>query len=288
MRDRLNRCNVTKYFANSQFIISLLMVMTTYCLGRGAARAAGLALAMAAALKAFPVLLAAYLVCRGRWRALLWMVLFGGIIGVLTVSGMGMASFSFLRSITLTTSRHSLGISGFFSISSMVSRPFWDGFERLSPLMDIARRAAGAGGELSLFALTVLATAGAATDSGWRSFSLWVVAMILLSPIAEPHYLVMLMVPFAWIADAAARGEADRRTIYAAIISYLLAFLRYPLSLLQHYGLGSAGFYLAANNFWFLVIVFAYLAAYSLATSERRAWQDVLPPASADLMRAAG
>jgi hypothetical protein len=57
---------------------------------------------------------------------------------------------------------------------------------------------------------------------------------------------------------------------------------------LQHYGFGSAGFYRTANDFWFLVIVFAYLAAYSLATSERRARQSALLLAPADVMRAAG
>ena len=75
--------------------------------------------------------------------------------------------------------------------------------------------------------------------------------MILLSPIGEPHYLVLLMVPFASIADAAARGEAEPRVIYAAIASYLVAFSRYPLTLLHHFGLGSAAFFWIANQFGF-------------------------------------
>jgi hypothetical protein len=118
-------------------------------------------------------------------------------------------------------------------------------------------------------ALTVSATAGAGKDRGWRAFSLWVTAMILLSPIGEPHYLVMLIVPFAAIADAAARGEAGPRVIYAAIAGYLVTFSRYPLALMQQYALGSAGFFRFAGQFWAVAIVLVYLAAYWLATSQK-------------------
>ena len=125
-----------------------------------------------------------------------------------------------------------------------------------------------------MFALTILATASASPDRGWRALSLWVTAMILLSPIAEPHYLVLLVVPFAAIADAAARGEAEPRVIYAAIGSYLVTFSRYPLTLLHHYNLGSVTFFWIANQFWFFSIALAYLATYWLATSALNSTQN--------------
>jgi hypothetical protein len=233
---------------------------------------AGLALALAAALKAFPALLALYLVCRGRWRTLLWMAIWGGIICLLTFWGAGLASFSFVNSIGPTTSRHSLESLGFASISSMVSRLF---SRETSPFMDIIRRAAIALVELTVLALTVSATRSAGPDRGWRAFSLWVTAMILLSPIGEPDYLVMLAVPFASIADAAARGEVPPRVIYAGIASYLVTFSRYPQTLLQHYGLASAGFLWVAGQFWSLAIVLAYLAAYWLVTSQKAAHDEI-------------
>jgi hypothetical protein len=66
------------------------------------------------------------------------------------------------------------------------------------------------------------------------------------------------MIPFASIADAAARGEAEPRVIYAAIGSYLVTFSRYPLTLLHHFALGSVAFFWIANQFWSLALVLAY------------------------------
>jgi hypothetical protein len=92
----------------------------------------------------------------------------------------------------------------------------------------------------------------------------------------------MLMVPFASVADAAAQGEADSRAIYAAVASYLVAFARYPLTLLHHVAPGSAEFVRIANQFWFLAMLLAYLAAYWLATSRNDARPDTyLVPAAA-------
>jgi hypothetical protein len=66
-------------------------------------------------------------------------------------------------------------------------------------------------------------------DRGWRASSLWVPAMILLSPV-RPHYLVLLMVPFAMIAEAARCGEAEPPVIYATLpaISWHLPATRWP------------------------------------------------------------
>lgn len=260
-------------FANMQIAITLLIVIAMHCMGRGADGRAGFLLALATALKAYPAFLAIYLVCRGRWHALRWMAIWGGVIGLLTLWGVGLVSLSFVNTFGYTTARRFIENPGFLSINSVVSRLFWHGKAPLAPFMDAMRRAAVAVVELAVFGLTVSATASAGPDRGWRALSLWITAMILLSPIGEPHYLVLLMVPFASIADAAARGEADPRVIYAAIASYLVAFSRYPLTLLHHYALGSAAFFWIANQFWFFAIALAYLAAYWLVTSAQNSAQ---------------
>jgi hypothetical protein len=263
-------------------MISLLIVIAIFCMRRGADRWAGLSLGLATALKAFPVMLAFYLLCRNRWRALSWMVMGGVIIGLFTLWGVGLVSLSFLSTFGFTTSRRCLEVPGYFSVSSVVSRLFWRENVPLSPSIDTIRRIVIAVVELAVFALTVSATAEVSLDRCWRAFSLWVTAMILLSPIAEPHYLVMLMVPFASVADAAAQGEADSRAIYAAVASYLVAFARYPLMLLHHEALGSVAFFRIASQFWFLAMLLAYLAAYWLATSRNDAQHDTyLVPAAA-------
>jgi hypothetical protein len=270
------------YFANFQIVISLLIVIAIFCMRRGADRWGGLWLALATALKAFPVMLAFYLLCRNRWRALSWMVMGGVIIGLFTLWDVGLVSLSFLSTFGFTTSRRFLEVPAYFSVSSVVSRLFWHGNVPLSPSIDTMRRIVIAVAELAVFVLTVSATAEVSFDRCWRAFSLWVTAMILLSPIAEPHYLVMLMVPFASVADAAAQGEADSRAIYAAVASYLVAFSRYPLMLLHHEALGSVAFFRIANQFWFLAMLLAYLAAYWLATSRNGAQHDTdLVPAAA-------
>ena len=262
------------YFANLQIAITLLIVIAIRCMGRGADRWAGLSLALAMALKAYPAFLAIYLICRRQWRALLWMVVWGGIIGVLTLWGVGRVSLSFLNTFGYTTARRFLETPGFFSIDSVVSHLFWHRNVPLAPFMDTLRRVAIQVVELAVFALTISATASASPDRGWRALSLWMTAMILLSPIAEPHYLVLLVVPFAAIADAAARGAAEPRVIYAAIGSYVVTFSRYPLTLLHHYNLGSATFFWIANQFWFFSIALAYLATYWLATSALNSTQN--------------
>lgn len=270
------------YFANFQIVISLLIVIATFCMRRGADRWAGLSLALATALKAFPVMLGFYLLCRKRWRALSWMTIGGVLIGLLTLWGVGLVSLSFLSTFGFTTSRRCLEVPAYFSVSSVVSRLFWRENVPLSPSLDTIRKIVIAVVELAVFVLTISATAEVSLDRYWRAFSLWVTAMILLSPIAEPHYLVMLMVPFASVADAAAQGEADSRAIYAGVASYLVAFARYPLTLLHHEAPGSAEFVRIANQFWFLAMLLAYLAAYWLATSRNDARPDTyLVPAAA-------
>jgi hypothetical protein len=269
------------YFANMQIAITLLIVIAMYCMRRGADRAAGLSLALAMALKAYPALLALYLVCRRQWQTLLWMVIWGGVVGLLTLWGVGRVSFSFLNTFGTTVSKRFLHNPAFFSIDATVSHLFWRGNLPLTPAANAVRRVAIAVVELAVFALTVLATASAAPDRNWHAFSLWIPAMLLLSPIAEPHYLVLLVVPFAAIADAAARGEAEPRVIYSAITSYLVSFSRYPMTLMRHLGLGSAAFFWIANQFWFFAVALMYLATYWLATSARSSARDEISFASA-------
>ncbi len=276
-------------FANAQTIILLLIVVAMYCLRRGSDAGAGLALALATALKAYPWVFAVYLLCLRRWRALIWMIIAGAAIGLLTLWGVGLASFSFLNSIGTTAASGFLAVPGIPSLDAAVSRLFWSqGNVALTPATDLARRGAIAIAELAVFALTIAATASARPDRRARAFSLWVPAMILLSPYSDPHYLIMLVLPFAVIADATRAGDAPPRAIYAAIASYLLTFSRYPLTLLHHLLPISPVLLRRAGEFWFLALALAYLAAYWLATSAGHSAQDDRSSASAATAPASG
>jgi glycosyl transferase family 87 len=257
------------YFANMQVEIVLLLVLTIRYLGRDRDRTAALPLAFATALKAYPAIFGLYLVCRGRRRALVWMAIWGGIIGALTLWLFGPAAFSFLHTIGYTTSRGVLETPGYLSISSVVSRLFWRDGAVLSPFEDWVRRATVLLVELLVLGVTVSATLGPRADRGWRAFSLWVPAVIMLAPIGEPHYLVMLLIPFAAIADAAMRGEAASATICLAAASYLLTFSRYPLAMLAHFKLGSHTFFWVAGQFWVMSLVLLYVAVYRLSSDKR-------------------
>jgi Glycosyltransferase family 87 len=105
------------YFANMQIAITLLIVVALHCMACGADRRAGLLLALATALKAYPALLAIYLACRGRWQALRWMTIWGGVIGLLTLWDVGSASFSFLKTFGYTTARHFIETPAFFRLT---------------------------------------------------------------------------------------------------------------------------------------------------------------------------
>jgi hypothetical protein len=257
------------YFANAQCVILLLIVAAMYFLGRGWNCGAGLSLAMATALKAYPWTLAIYLACHRQWSALRWMIIGGAFLGALTIWSMGPATvLSFVGTWTFTNRRLFLGHPDNISINGFVSRLFWP--QRGASLthgLDAIRNAAVMTVEVALFVLTAAAYDRAEPDRDWRALSLWMVAMILLAPTAHGHYLVLLAVPFAAIAEAARRGEAEPRVIYCAIASYLLAFANYPLSLLQHYDwIGVASFRIA-SEYGVAAATLAYLAAYFFASA---------------------
>jgi glycosyl transferase family 87 len=261
------------YFANIQCVILLPIVAAMYCLRRGWNCWAGLNLAMATALKAYPWTFAVYLACRRQWGALRWMIIGGALLGALTLWSMGSATvLPFVGTWHFTNHRQFLEDPDNLSINGFVSRLFWHQRSvSLTHGIETIRTAAVIAVEFALFVLTAAATASAEPDRGWRALSLWIVAMILLAPTAHGHYLVLMAVPFAEIADAARHGEAEPRVIYCAIASYLLAFSNYPLSLLQHYHwIGGASFHIA-SEYTFAAAVFAYLGAYFFASAKPQA-----------------
>ena len=90
--------------------------------------------------------------------------------------------------------------------------------------------------------------------------------MVLLSPSSRFHYLIVLIVPFVLIVEAARYGETEPRVIYAAVASYLLTFSNYPLILLHLHLDGCAWFFRIADEFRFFSVALAYLAAYWFAS----------------------
>jgi Glycosyltransferase family 87 len=266
------------YFGNTQTVILLLIVVAMLCLRRKWDSRAGFSFATATSLKAYPWILAFYLVCRCQWLTLLWMAGGGTLIGGLTLLGLGWARvFSFFGTWGFTNSRRLLERFDNVSLNAAVSRVFWfHASAPLTPDVEVIRKVTAVAAELAVFALTVAATAGAGPERRWRALSLWLVAMILLSPSSRFHYLVVLIVPFVLIVEAARYGETEPRVIYAALGSYLLTFSNYPLIFL-HLHLDSCAWFLRiADEFRFVSVALAYLAAYWFASVKQSSTLDTV------------
>ena len=76
----------------------------------------------------------------------------------------------------------------------------------------------------TLFGLTVAATVRLkGTDPDWRALGMWIVASVLLSPIAWIYYMVLFFIPFVQLAAAGSSGS--RRAQGTAVLSYVLMLM---------------------------------------------------------------
>ena len=261
------------YYGETQCLLLLLAVLMMVCAERGLQVAAGLLLALAGMLKVFPFVLVGYLACRRQWRALAWTAVGVALIGLVTLWRVGAVAWSFTGAIPFLTNRFWLSDPDNISINAVVSRIFWPQADLpLSPAADAVRRVVIALAELGVFLVTVLATARRETEPErrWQAFSLWMVAMIVLSPTAFPKYLIMLAVPFAaWAKTAAPRG-VPARAARAAIASYSLAFSHQPLMFFERaFDLSPTAMVdRVAKEYWVLVVLLAYLACYWNVTAD--------------------
>lgn len=217
-------------FAQSQILILLLIVIMMRALARGRDSLAGFSLAAATALRVFPVILAGYLICRRRWRALGWTVTWGAVIGALTLLMFGTASFDFVKAIPFIESSKFLVHELDYSLAGFISRLFsYSMGSRLTPGVELARRITELAAELGMLAIAARASLRARNDApetksddDWRTLSLWIATMIIITPTAWEHYLVLMLIPFLLIAGAASRGTASSRTVWAVIVAWLM------------------------------------------------------------------
>jgi hypothetical protein len=111
----------------------------------------------------------------------------------------------------------------------------------------------------------------AESERRWQAFSLWMIAMIVLSPTAFPNYLIILAVPFTALARTATRRGVPARAARAALASYVLAFSHQPLMFFERvFDLSSTSMVdRVAKEYWVLVVLLAYLASYWNVTEDR-------------------
>lgn len=245
------------WFGQSKFILLLLLVLTMRGLERGRIAAAGGALALAILVRIFPIVMAGYLVLTRRWRALGWtaMAMIVGIVVTVQFAGWR-HSLDFIQSIPTighaawNLIQRDLAAPVFISRQLRAFFPAGNAPVMLGAGLTIAV-------DLAILVLTTMATLAlpANEDPDSRIFSLWVATAVFLLPVAWDYDLNLMLIPFAKLAVAAARGVASRRAIAMAMLSYgLLVWWEYVA--------------LSANEFGFLALLAAYLSAYWLAVDQ--------------------
>ena len=250
-------------YARTEIPILLMLVLMLRWLEKGREAPAGLILALAGALRGFPLLMAGYLLLWGHWRALRYTMAGLAMLGVVTLALVGLPRcVSFVEGALFSSQYQFAAMFLDLALSSFVSRLFWYPLgPNLAHSLELLRGLAVVAAEIALLALTVRATPASSDRS--RTFSLWVITSILLSPIAWVHYMVLIFIPFAQLAIAANRQRCSERALWAMIASFIL--LKIPNDLIEiarrHH---NRGFFFGVGELYFLTLVLAYLSAYWL------------------------
>jgi len=268
-------------FAQVQILILLMLVLVMRWLAAGREISAGLVLSLAIMLRAFPLVLALYLIITRRWRALLSMTIGLVVIGAITVGGVGWHIVrSFIDGAALTMSHHPVSLPINVAIGTFITRLFWYLFgPALSSGLESARKVTVILVELVMLGFSLRATLRTTLgrDSSLRAYGLWVVVSVMLSPIAWIHYMVLFLIPFIQITLAAHRGSCGPSAMWAVVASYFLIALSIGLREPSR-RLGGDTLYFVIAECAFISVLLAYFAAYRFAIDDRIL--DPVSPAS--------
>jgi hypothetical protein len=225
---------VNLYWGQSQLIVLALMAAAMRSMEHKRDGAAGLLIAAAALLRAYPLLLVGYLLITRRWRALAFATA-GIAAGVLvTVAALGLTQvLSFVHGAIWLTDYSVVNRVDNLSLGPFVSRTFWTlTGTAAGSSTDWIRRAAIAVADVLLFAVTIRATLLDSNrgDPDWRIYSLWIATAIMLSPVAWHHYLLLLIIPFVQLVASASRGRSSSRAIWMAAFAYALSAVSLRIS----------------------------------------------------------
>jgi hypothetical protein len=231
--------------------------------------AAGLLLSLAVAYRAFPILMAGYFVVRRQWRVLIYMSCGLALIGAATVAMLGLPTcVGYVSGMRFAT-------TAFWQDPANVSlRGFLDRFffyacgPARGGLLELLHSVSMVSAEIVILALAVWPTyqRRLRPDLDRPTYSLWVVASIILSPLSWIHYMILLLIPFAEMASSAERHESSSRAAWAAVASYLIIsvsrLLRRPVVSAALWNQGVK--YLAEGST--LALMLGFFAALWLAT----------------------
>ncbi|HUA35336.1 MAG TPA: glycosyltransferase family 87 protein [Candidatus Binataceae bacterium] len=262
-------------FAQIQIPLLFLFVLVMRELRQNRQDTAGSILALAGLLKIFPMLLIIYFVSDRRWKGVACaglVFVFGFVLSMLL---MGRDALDFFGAFVRTAlPGHGAPILPIVSIPGAYFR-FYEFF---STKADI--RAHHLGSLTFVSTLTNLLVLALALRAALRlrergkslepAFGLLITTTVLVTPIAWPHYMVLLLIPLAQLAFAAYRGTATRLAIALGIAAYLLADVAIELSRIEYYVYGHQVLadQISEGLFWSVVLTFA--ASYVMILQDSR------------------
>src|SRR5580658_10735601 len=220
--------NLNFYWGQSQLIVLALIAAAMRAMERYRDGTAGLLIATAALLRAYPLLLVGYFLMRRKWRAVAFATAGVAAGGLVTVAVLGLAqTLSFVHGALWVTDYSVVQRVDDLALGPFVSRMFW-AVTATAPgsSTDWVRRAAIAVADIAVLGLTVHATLAEPNlrtrDPDWRVYSLWIATAIMLTPVGWHHYLVLLTIPFVQIVVSTAAGGSNSRAVWMAALCYML------------------------------------------------------------------
>ena len=272
--------NLNLYWGQSQLIVLALLAGAMRAMERKREGTAGLLIAAAALLRAYPLLLAGYFVIRRKWRAVAFAT--AGIAAGLfvTVATVGFTqSLSFVHGALWLTDYSIVNRVDNLSLGPFVSRTWW-AFTGTAPgsSTDWIRRAAVAVADIVVLGMTIRATLADASrrDPDWRVYSLWIATAIMFSPVAWHHYLLLLTIPFVQLVASAAQGRSRSRAVWMAALAYALSavslrvFNRFLIPPPTDFQRTFPWLVRALEETSFVALLTGYVAAYRFATDHVR------------------
>jgi hypothetical protein len=214
------------YYAQSQIVVLLMLVMIMRWTAQRRGVPAGLMLGVVSMLRAYPLALGGYFLVRRNWRILIYAAIAIAACFALTVAIAGLEPWrGFLLQLSVHTVDNHSDSPANVALVHMVSR-----FLTLligggtSSALQLTRLGAAMFANLAIVVLSLKVTADTwqLPDDDWRVYSLWVVTMLLVSPVTWVHSLILLLLPFAKLTIAAVEGRASRRAMWMAVISYAM------------------------------------------------------------------
>jgi len=252
-------------YARTEILVLLMLLLMLRWLEEGRDAEAGLILALATALRAFPLLIVGYLILSRRWKAFFYTVAALVVLGAASLAILGpLLCASFLNGAIFSSQYQFAAMFLDVSLTAFVSRLFWyplgpDLGHTLEYLRIITVVISG----LTVLAMTVRATLARTALNSGRAFSLWVVTSVLLSPIAWVHYMVLVLILIPQLARAAKVRMCSERAIWAMLASYILVKIPNDLIEIARHHHRPILFF-GIGEIYFLTLVLAYISAYWL------------------------